>query len=129
MLTALQDHLEALLLAERDRTNADLNQTLAEEAEAQSVSAGGLARRQWTKAEFASDVQEQEADFVSATRLSAHLAEIDEALELLASNRERFGQCERCSDSIERLRLELVPWSRLCAHCAGQDGVAPDVRR
>jgi RNA polymerase-binding transcription factor DksA len=118
----MRERLEALLLAERDRTASDLHQVEEDEAEAPMVSGGGLVRTEWAQAEVASDVQEEEGDFIIATRASAHLAEIDEALRLLAADPQSFGRCSRCDVAIEWARLELVPWSRLCAACARADG-------
>jgi len=42
--------------------------------------------------------------------------EIHEALERIASG--AFGRCETCGRTIERARLELVPYARLCAEHA-----------
>ena len=113
-----RERMEALLLAERDRVTAALHRVEEDEAEAQSVSAGGLARTQWTHADAASDVQEEEADFITASRASAHLTEVDDALRLLHEDPDALVRCERCGGAIAPERLELVPWSRLCAGCA-----------
>ena len=122
----LRKHLEALLLAERDRATESLHRIEADEAEAQSVSSGALARTQWTPGDAAADVQEEEADFFTATFTSAHITEIDEALRLLADDPDALARCAACGAQIERPRLELVPWSGRCAGCARED---PHTRR
>lgn len=124
----LRAHVESLLLAERDRTVEALHRAEDEERESQTVSGGALARVQWEPAEAASDVQEEEADFLTITRASAHLAEVDAALRTLADDPDALAFCSRCGWAVERARLELVPWTRLCAQCARADGkVLPDL--
>lgn len=122
MQPELRARLEALLLAERDRTSAVLHRIEDEEAEPQSVSGGASTRTELTPAEAASDIQEETLDFSLATRASAHLARIDQALRELAADPEGFAACDRCGAPIERARLELVPWSGVCASCARADG-------
>jgi RNA polymerase-binding transcription factor DksA len=111
-------HYERLLLEQRDRYQEALQRFEAEEAEPQGVSAGDAVRGMKDIADAASDTQEQESDFVSMNRLSARLAEVDEALAVLRKSPERFGKCKDCGRAIEAARLELVPWSERCARCA-----------
>jgi RNA polymerase-binding transcription factor DksA len=118
MKTGTRERLEKLLLDERDRLAEDLRRIEEEEAEPQAVSGGAVARTEWTQAEAASDSQEQEADFMLATRASARLAEVHEALRLLNEDPDALARCSRCGTAIEPARLELVPWTRLCADCA-----------
>lgn len=122
----LRARIESLLLAERDRTTDVLHRIEAEESEPQSVSGGAGTRVELTPAEAASDVQEESMDFSLATRASAHLARVDEALRSLAADPAGFAACSRCGAPIERARLELVPWSGVCASCARADGLALD---
>jgi DnaK suppressor protein len=44
------------------------------------------------------------------------LDQIDSALAQIASG--NYGRCERCSDSIEPARLEVIPHALLCGPCA-----------
>ena len=122
MRTGRRYRIEASLLAERDRAANDLHQIEEDEAEPQPVSSGTLARTHGTDAEAASDAQEEAGDFIMATRLSARLAKIDDALRLLAENPGEFERCGHCGAEIEGARLELVPWSRLCSTCARLNG-------
>ena len=43
------------------------------------------------------------------------LQEVDEALARLEGG--RFGVCAGCEETIERKRLEAVPWTRHCLAC------------
>jgi RNA polymerase-binding transcription factor DksA len=109
---------EARLLEERDRALEALHRIESEEAEPQSVSAGDTVRGLKDMAEAAADMQEQETDFASATRLSDRIADLDAALVVLRDAPERFGRCDECGEEIDARRLEMVPWSPLCASCA-----------
>jgi RNA polymerase-binding transcription factor DksA len=122
MRSDLRLRIEATLLAERDRATSDLHQIEEDEAEAPAISSGSLAGTRWNQADAASDVQEEEGDFITATRLSARVADIDAALWLLARDPDAFSRCGRCRSPIERMRMELVPWSRLCGNCARLNG-------
>jgi RNA polymerase-binding transcription factor DksA len=122
MRTDRRLHIEAVLMIERERASRALHFIEEDEAEAQSVSAGDVARTQWTAADAASDVQEEEGDFITATRLSARLTEIDDALRLLEEDPDAFARCGRCGKEIEATRQEVLPWSRLCASCARSNG-------
>ncbi|MCS7167284.1 MAG: TraR/DksA C4-type zinc finger protein [Gemmatales bacterium] len=44
------------------------------------------------------------------------LWEIDEALSRIANG--TYGLCEECGEPIARERLELLPYTRYCIHCA-----------
>ena len=124
MNTPLVSEYERILLVTREQLLHDLNQAEAEEEEPQFLSGGSAIR--WAEgAEIASDVQEQEADFVQMSRLSSRLELVDEALRLLRDDPEAFAACRHCGGEIAEKRLHLVPWSRLCAACArGKPGEA-----
>lgn len=111
-------HLEKRLLEERDRALEDIQQAEREEEEGQRESAGELSRFPTHPADAASDTQEAEKDLANVNRESERLARIDEALRTLRNDPEEYGVCERCGKDIAAERLELVPWTRLCASCA-----------
>jgi RNA polymerase-binding transcription factor DksA len=119
-------HYETLLLEERARALEALHRIEAEEEEPQAYSSGDTVRGQKGMADAASDTQEEEADFASATRLSERLAKLDEALALLREEPDRFSLCGECGRRIGVTRLQLVPWSRKCADCArlGEEALA-----
>lgn len=109
------DHLEQRLLDERERTLANLREAEAEESEGQRASAGELSRTPDHQADVGSDTQEEEKDWATVTRSSDQLARIDEALRLLREDPDDYGVCEVCGRDIEPERLDIVPWTRLCA--------------
>lgn len=116
------DHMERRLLEERDRTLERLRQAEAEESEGQRESSGALSRVPSHLADAASDTQEEEQDLASVTRESDKLVRIDDALRLLRDEPRAYATCERCGTAIEPERLDLVPWTRLCASCARTRG-------
>jgi RNA polymerase-binding transcription factor DksA len=120
-------HYEILLLEERARALEALHHIEAEEEEPQAYSSGDTVRGHKNVADAAADTQEAESDFASETRLSEQLAEVDTALALLREEPDRYSFCEECSRTIGLTRLQLVPWTRRCAHCArvAEGAVAP----
>ncbi len=117
------DQIERRLLEERDRTLESLQQAIEEESEGQRESAGELSRMPTHLADAASDTQEAEKDLANANRESRQLTVIDDALRRLREDPEAYTTCERCGTHIEEERLELVPWTRLCASCARETNV------
>jgi RNA polymerase-binding transcription factor DksA len=111
-------HFENRLLEERRQTLKGIWQAEAEEREGQRESAGEVPRSPSGVADAGSDTQEAEKDWANVHRESEQLARIDEALGLVRSRPEAYGTCARCGREIEVQRLELVPWTRLCAACA-----------
>lgn len=124
------DRMERRLLEERERTLHDLRQAAEEESEGQRESAGELSRMPTHMADAASDTQEAEKDLANASRESRQLALIDTALRILREDPEAYTTCERCGGEIEAERLDVVPWTRLCASCARkldeEEGAAAD---
>lgn len=126
------EHLENRLMEERESTLRDIQEAEEEEAEGQRESSGELSRTPFHIADAGSDTQESEKDVALANRESEELARIDEALRLLRNDPEAYRTCEECGEDIEDERLELIPWTRLCASCAKGDehasGRAENVR-
>ncbi len=73
-------------------------------------------------ADTATDSQDQEVDFSLAARQSEVLRQIDEALQRLYREPERFGRCAECDREIPFERLDLVPWAYHCDDCGEPDG-------
>jgi RNA polymerase-binding transcription factor DksA len=109
--------LESRLLTEREEITKNMWRAEAEEHEGQRESAGEIPRVPSSAADAGSDTQEIEKDWANIQREGQQLAQIDAALHLLRENPRAFGACERCGREIEIARLELVPWTRLCASC------------
>ncbi len=123
------DHLEERLLEERRRALENLQGAEDDEAEGQRESAGEISRAPTHMADAASDTQEAEKDFAVVNRESELLTRIDEALELLRSDPETYRTCRECGSEIAAERLDLVPWTRLCASCAESSEAAAGDRR
>lgn len=114
--------LEDRLLEERQQTLESIQQAEAEEEEGQRESSGELSRAPYHMADAGSDTQEAEKDFANVNRESDQLALIDEALRLLRSDPDAYRTCEECGTPIQAERLDLIPWTRRCARCAGGNG-------
>lgn len=118
-------HLESRLIEEREQAMEDIHQAEREEEEGQRESAGELSRFPTHPADAASDTQEAEKDLANVNRESERVALIDEALRVLRNDPAHYGVCERCGEDIAAERMDLVPWTRLCASCAReQEGAA-----
>lgn len=109
----------ALLLAKRD-------ELLAAAAEAESPAppandkSGDLI--DWARADTEAELQIQRRQ--SDTHL---MRAIEDAMARI--NRGSFGVCEVCKQPISKVRLEAVPWTRVCRDCkeerdpnSGKDG-------
>lgn len=58
---------------------------------------------------------EAERNYSFRTRDKFLLSEVDAALNKIAEG--TYGKCEVCHKDIERDRLEIMPYTRLCVHC------------
>ena len=83
-------------------------------------------------ADYGSESQEQEQQFLLATMEGRRLYALDEALGRLYKTPEAFGVCEVDGQPIEFDRLMVVPETRLCARHARErdkaEGVDADPR-
>jgi len=61
---------------------------------------------------------ERTVDFDRTDRDAVALAEIDQALQRLASG--QYGRCSDCGDTIPLARLQLAPQALRCVACAAQ---------
>jgi DnaK suppressor protein len=92
--------------------------------------AGELSLYDQHMADYGSEGQEQEKQFLLASVEGRRLYALDEALSKLYREPERFGACENCGRAIAFERLEVVPEAKLCADCqrAAEGGVDADPR-
>lgn len=67
-------------------------------------------------ADQGSDSYEHEFTLSLLQNQEQTLEEIDEALERLRLG--TFGRCEECGTAIARARLQALPYTRHCVHCA-----------
>lgn len=115
LTTSQRTHLEKRLLEERARINKDLARFTNEEAsDDEQDRSGDLSKVPFHPADQGTDTMDAELDASNATRQSAELAEIDDALERLYKSPEKFGICEDTGKDIPFERLDIVPWVRTC---------------
>lgn len=113
-LTAQQrQHLERRLQEERARVVRDLAEyTQASSVDDQQDRNADLSKLPTHAADLATDVQDEELDASIATRQSAELLQIDDALERIANDPEHYGICENTGRDIPFERLDMIPWAR-----------------
>lgn len=66
-------------------------------------------------ADLGTETAEKEEESIIATGMGDRLLLIDEALEKIRSK--TYGTCEKCEKSIERERLKVKPYAKLCVSC------------
>lgn len=113
--------IEKRLLEERARALRTLRVVQSEEGTPPTESAGDVSHWPTHLADEASETEEQERDFMVASREADLLHRIDAALRLLRSDPKTFDKCESCGRPIELERFDVLPWTRLCAACARQE--------
>jgi DnaK suppressor protein len=100
----------ARLLAERDRLNAELDETVV----APDPMTYG------SQAAAASQVFEQQRDLALRERTENQLAQVEAALARIDEG--TFGMCRRCGKPIASERLGALPWAALCIDCQRLEG-------
>jgi RNA polymerase-binding transcription factor DksA len=111
-----REHLEQRLLQERDRTSRALER-LDEAATIATEEDGDLTSYSQHLADNGTDTMEQEKSLMLLGKEGARLGEIDEALQRVYKNPERYGRCDECGADIKFERLDVVPWARHCLEC------------
>ena len=106
-------HLEKRLRDERARVAKDL----VEFADAQASDDmqgrdSDLSKYPTHMADMGTDVNNEEVGALIATRQSAELVQIDDALDRLTNNPAQFGICENTGNEIPFERLDIIPWAR-----------------
>lgn len=103
---------ERRLLQERTRVRADLRSA---ERELLDTGTRDLSSPDLTDSgDIASARTELEEEAQLATRESAELQRIDDALRVLYRSPRAFGLCEVCGNPIPEGRLDILPASRVC---------------
>ncbi|MCH1866381.1 TraR/DksA C4-type zinc finger protein [Nocardioides sp. CFH 31398] len=106
-----------LLLADRELTLVRLR-TLTDEHDAVVAASRDTNADDEHDPEGATIAFERSQVSSLARRARAHLAEVDAALDRLASG--SYGVCEVCGAAIPEGRLEVRPTSRTCVGCASR---------
>ncbi len=66
-------------------------------------------------ADVATQEENKEMDSQILSQMSKKLEMIDSALEKI--RQETYGKCEICGKSVEKERLEIIPYARYCKEC------------
>jgi DnaK suppressor protein len=108
--------LEMLLQRKHEALSRRLNQRLDDvSVHTEPEDDAGLAT-----ASFATDLA-----LTTLERERQELAEIEAALERVKTG--EYGLCENCGNPIREVRLQALPWARLCIKCAdAQSDMAAD---
>ncbi len=110
------EHLEKRLRQERERLLGQLRDFTDPEAEDDSQDqSGDLTKAPFHPADLGTDVANEELEASIATRRSAELAEIDAALERIATAPETYGIDENTGEEIPFERLDIIPYARTTA--------------
>lgn len=112
-------HLLKRLHEERDRVQRDLAEFARTESEDSRQDRGSdLSHFPTHAADLGTDAAEEEVEASIATRQSAELQQIDDAIERLTENPEAYGVCENTGEAIPFERLDIIPWARTTVESA-----------
>ncbi len=112
-LTAKQrQHLAGRLQEERARVIKGLDDFKTEVSEDTQDRNSDLSKFPTHAADLGTDTQDEDLEVSIATRQSAELLQIDDAIERLANTPEAFGICENTGEEIPFARLDIIPWAR-----------------
>ena len=107
------DHLEKRLHEERVRVQRDLAEFSQGEADEEMRDrSGDLSQFPTHSADLGTDANAEEVDATIATRQTAELVLIDEALDRMTRTPELYGICENTGAEIPFDRLNIIPWAR-----------------
>ena len=111
-----REHLGRRLHEERQRLLGQLH--AFEEVDADETSqeqSGDLSKFPTHPADLGTDANAEEVELAIGTRMSQELAEIDAALDRLATSPETFGQDDETGEPIPFERLDIIPYARVGA--------------
>ena len=113
LAAAQRQQLDKRLQEERERAMSALNRAVDDRADSSEQDrAGDLTSIPFHQADRGTDTMQEELDASNSTRVSRELAEIDEALDRLYREPERFGVSEATGRPIPFERLQIIPWAR-----------------
>ncbi|HWK88774.1 MAG TPA: TraR/DksA C4-type zinc finger protein [Longimicrobium sp.] len=113
--------VETRLLREREQVLDAIGRFDSDAADLRERT-GELSVADQHQADYGSEAHEQEKASLLASAEGRRLYALDEALQLLYKEPEKFGVCDVCGRDIQMERLEVVPETRLCAeHARARD--------
>jgi DnaK suppressor protein len=117
MRTMQRQRLESRLLQERKRVLESIRVLRTQAAEASAGAAGDLSTHPLHLADQAVGSLEREQAFAAADQRRRYFNSIDEELQRLYREPERYGVCQACGGQIAFERLVVVPHTRYCLRC------------
>jgi DnaK suppressor protein len=109
------DHFRKLLLDERTRVQAALQNLHDDHAGSLSEEAGEETAFDNHLADTATETYDRELDYTLEENSEHVLAEIDDALKRIDDG--TYGICTNRGEQIPLERLEALPWATLCIDC------------
>jgi RNA polymerase-binding protein DksA len=70
-------------------------------------------------ADLGTETADKEEESIIVSSYGNRLMLIDEALEKIRDK--TYGKCEKCNKKIERERLKVMPYAKLCIQCKEQE--------
>lgn len=111
-----REYLGRRLQEERTRLLAQLHAFEEVDAEGSSQEqAGDLSKFPTHLADLGTDANAEDVELLIGSRMSQELAEIDAALDRLATTPETFGMDEVSGEPIPFERLDIIPYARVRA--------------
>lgn len=99
-------------LGQRGRLLGKMKKSIAEQGARYQEDGGAFANHM---AEAATGEAERESEYALADVQGKVVFEIEEALERLDNG--NFGECEWCGATIDKRRLDVIPYARFCLKC------------
>src|SRR3954464_14685425 len=109
------DHFRELLLAERKRVVAAIDNLHADHPGSMSDETGEDAVYDNHLADTATETYDRELDYTLEENSEHVLQEIEAALQRIQDG--TYGQCTNCGKQIPEERLEARPYATLCIDC------------
>jgi YteA family regulatory protein len=108
-------HFEELLNKEKERRTSSLEDDRLGVGMSLRDTTSELSSYDNHPGDLGNETFEAERNYSFRTREKFFLGEVEAALNKIAEG--NYGQCEVCHKEIERDRLEVRPYTRLCIHC------------
>lgn len=111
------DHLERLLLRERNKILRSLGRFQEQSTQSRDSSDADLSSYSFHMADQGTDAMEREKSFLFASKEGRYLYRVEEALRRLYNSPDTFGICHGCKNEIPFERLDALPHARYCLDC------------
>ncbi len=106
---------EKKLIQEREKIMKGINYDSGQLATTQTDASGDLSAYANHMADQGTETEKREFSSLNLSRQKETLFSIDHALRKIREG--RYGICEKCGKPIEKKRLEIIPYARICIKC------------